>query len=237
MAATDATDVAVPSPSANHVRIASYNIRTGRRWRLESALRAMDLMGVGFGFLLEAKLTDGVYTRYSSDYHVTATEASSPHQGGIALFYKDSTRWQVESIRHHGPNVISCLLVTGNRRYGVVGAYIPTADTLTLNQITRALDRFPQDCVPVILGDLNVDFSDLQDQRAHTIANEIVTRGFDDLLLHFRQRRRYRQRQTWFQFRQGEFVSSRCDYILCTERHHFRNTALRTPVSSTRITF
>ncbi len=43
--------------------VASYNIRSGRNGGLESALRAMKLMGVNLGILLETKLTEGVYTR------------------------------------------------------------------------------------------------------------------------------------------------------------------------------
>ena len=189
----------------------------------------MDLMGIGFRFLLEAKLTDGVCTRHSSGCHMQATEAPSPHQGVIASFHKDSPRWQVKSVCLHGPNLISCVLVTGSRRCGVVGACIPPTDLSALDQITHALDRLPQDCVPVLLGDLNVDFMDLRDQQDHTIANKIVTRGFDNLLLHFRQCRCCRHRQTWFQSCQGESVSSRCDHISCMERCPFRNAALHAP--------
>ena len=56
-----------------------------------SALWAMDHMGVELGVLLEAKITDRIHTPYSSDYHVMAPEASSPHHGGIILFCKDPT--------------------------------------------------------------------------------------------------------------------------------------------------
>ena len=228
--AADAPAPAVPaSPAAEQLRIASYNILTGRRWRLESALRAMDQMGVDFGFFLEAKLTEGIHTRYSSEYHVLATSAPSPHQGGIAMFYKDSPRWHVESVRYHGPNVMSCMLVTASRRFGVVGAYLPPADTDTLDYLTAALDCFPRDCIPVVLGDLNVDLDDLRTARDHAIATELMAHSLLNLLHHYRQRRRYRHCHTWSQLRQGERVSSRCDYILSTSTHWFRNVALRTP--------
>jgi hypothetical protein len=49
---------------------ASYNIRSGCNGGFESALQAMKLMGVDFGVLSETKLTEGVYTRWSSGYHV-----------------------------------------------------------------------------------------------------------------------------------------------------------------------
>jgi hypothetical protein len=42
------------------IRIATYNIRSGRAGRLEMALRAMNQMNVDIGILMEAKLTDGI---------------------------------------------------------------------------------------------------------------------------------------------------------------------------------
>ena len=107
------------------ITIATYNICSGRAGRLELALRAADQMNLDLGILTETKLTDGVYTRNSSGYQVTATDAPSAHQGGIALFYRDSEYWQVESVVKHGPNVISFELVSGWRRTPMIGGYIP----------------------------------------------------------------------------------------------------------------
>ena len=73
------------------------NIQSGRNTRLETALWALGKMGVDLCFLTETKVTDGIYTQLSSDYHVLATNAMSHHQGGIALVYRDSPYWQVES--------------------------------------------------------------------------------------------------------------------------------------------
>ena len=44
------------------IALASFNIRSGRNGGLESALRAMDNLGADLGFLLETKLTGGIYT-------------------------------------------------------------------------------------------------------------------------------------------------------------------------------
>ena len=40
------------------------------------------------GILQETKITNGVYTRGSAGYTVIATDASSRHRGGVALFYR-----------------------------------------------------------------------------------------------------------------------------------------------------
>lgn len=51
----------------------------------------MKEMKVDWGLLTETEATDGVYTRFSLDYWVYATEAASPHQGGVALFFAASS--------------------------------------------------------------------------------------------------------------------------------------------------
>ncbi len=51
-----------------------------------SALRAMAAMEVDFGILMETKITAVIYTRFSSNYSVFASDAVSVRQGGIALF-------------------------------------------------------------------------------------------------------------------------------------------------------
>ena len=70
------------------MKVISWNIISGRRARLEMALRAMMEMNVDLGFLFEAKLTDNVYTRNAYGYSVVATEAVSHVQGSFALFYR-----------------------------------------------------------------------------------------------------------------------------------------------------
>ena len=77
------------------------------------ALRAMRQMKVSFGILTEAKLTDGIYTRFCENYHVVATNARAHNQGGVALFYEDSPLWQVEEIKTYGPNETRVGATTG----------------------------------------------------------------------------------------------------------------------------
>jgi hypothetical protein len=213
----------------NRITLATYNIRSGRNGRLETALRAMDQMKVDLGILTEAKLTDGIYTRCSSGYSVVATSARVHNQGGVALFYKNSPDWQIESVRYHGPNVISFQLVAASRRWGVVGAYIPPADLKTVEYITQAFEALPRAIPPILLGDLNVDLDNPRDDRGQAIATEVAGLGLEDLLLHFRQRRGFRHGKTWMQHRDGQTVRARCDYLLGTDRRMFSNVAIRDP--------
>ena len=209
--------------------IATYNIISGRKQRLEAALRAMGFLNVDFGFLLETKLTDGIHTRFSAGYHVEATEAMSRNQGGIAMFYRDSPFFQVESVVKHGPNVISLELVTGRRRFPIVGAYVPPSDTTTLEFIQKAFDRFQERKDVVLMGDLNVDLCRPDGARDEEIANLIATQGLLDMLQHFRQRRHFGSRKTWMRQQEGRTLRSRNDYILGSDRRIFKKVCIRNP--------
>jgi exonuclease III len=120
------------------IRIATYNIRSARGGNLESVLRALNQMNVDLGLLCETKLSDERFTKFSSGYRVFASKAPSSHQGGVALIYRHSPFWQVESERIHGPNVISFELVSGSSRTLIIGAYIPPGDKNTIEFINQA---------------------------------------------------------------------------------------------------
>ena len=112
---TTMTTIPNPFPASkknSDIRFGTYNIQSGRNGRLETCLRAMGQMGLDWGILTETKLTGGIHTRFSSDYHVFATDAASASQGGVALFYRESSLFSIESVRRHGPNCLSFQLVT-----------------------------------------------------------------------------------------------------------------------------
>jgi exonuclease III len=81
----------------------------------------MHNMHMDIVILTETKLTDEQHTKRAFGYDVVNTKAIIPHQGGIALIYRTSEYWQVESVRCHGPNFIGFQLVTGEMRYSCVG--------------------------------------------------------------------------------------------------------------------
>jgi exonuclease III len=210
------------------IRIASYNICSARGGSLESVLRALDQMNVDFCLLQETKLSDDRYTKFSSGYRVFATKATNPFQGGVALVYRQSPYWQIESERVHSPNVISFELVTGCRRTLVIGAYIPPGDRNAIEFIEQAAQRCPN--LPIMLmGDLNVDLLNLRDTRDANLAAMVATLGLLDILEHFYMRSGFGHCNTWFQTREHSMISSRCDYILSSDRCLFRNMQLKKP--------
>lgn len=220
------------TPRAHKLKIATFNIISGRSGRLEAATRSMQQLNVDIALLTEAKLTGDVYTRFSFDYHVIATNAVHANLGGVALCWRDSAFYEVEGISKHGPNVISCELVSGGRRWLVIGAYIPPSedDGSTCTHILAAQMRRPQ--LPVILlGDLNVDFDQLwiDAPRNMGIAAMVASLGVEDVISNFRQTRRHADGITWRQNRNNGEVSSRCDYILSSSSRIFTAVRIVTP--------
>ena len=118
-----------PEKEYKRLRIAEYNIVSGGGSRLYMALRAMAQMRVELGVFCETKLTNDMYPRECCGYSVVATQAKCHSQGGVALFYRsNASQWTIEGTRAHGPNVLSCSLVTGSRRFSLLCVYIPPSE-------------------------------------------------------------------------------------------------------------
>eukprot|EP00978_Attheya_sp_CCMP212_P033499 scaffold135307_cov66-Attheya_sp.AAC.1 len=108
MAGNHAIDNEDPTEKVTTIRLVSYtNIRNGRAGRFEAALRAMAQANVDLGVFQETKLTDG--RPYIHD-----------DRRGI----RDLPHWQVEAYQAYGPNVLSFQLVSGQKRWYVVGAFM-----------------------------------------------------------------------------------------------------------------
>ena len=70
-------------------RIGTYNILTGQGGGIQSALRAVEAMGIDVGVFQETKLTGGIHPRKGHGYSVFATDAPSKWCRGVALFWLD----------------------------------------------------------------------------------------------------------------------------------------------------
>jgi hypothetical protein len=113
----------------------------------------------------------------------------------------------VESVRLYHPNV---QLITGKRIYACVGAYIPPGDYTTIDTITRAIKNMPSRLPIIILGDLNADILRPHDDRAAQVASMAADFGLEDLLRHFRQRKRFQLGIMWRIRRAQGILTSKC---------------------------
>ena len=168
-------------------------------------------------FLVETKLTNSIYTRFYLGYRLLATNVMSHHQGGVALVYKESPYWQVESSVMYGPNVISAVIVSKNSQFGFVSAYIPPADTTTSMHITTVLSHLPHR-KEIIVGDLNLDLGSIESNKNMQIADILATSELLNIHRHFKLACRRRRPATWHHKRKGKLLQSRPDNFLCSDR-------------------
>ena len=143
------------------IKFGTYNIRNGRNGGLEAALRGMAQSNIDLGVLQETKCTDGVYTCASSEYRVVTTDALSQHRGRVALFYRDGADFAVEEVRAYGPNAIIFKVVTGRRRWYIIGCYIAPNDARTIKWVVTALGYQPRGTALIVAGDFNTDLGEM----------------------------------------------------------------------------
>ena len=167
----------------------TYNIMNAGGNNLNMALRAMKQMRMDFGLFTETKLNHEKYTKNCFGFQVYATKVTNVHQGGVALFYRpDSQLVTIESLCCHGPNVISCLVVSGHRRWNLIGSYIPPSENNgeTLRCIGEAVRTRCHHPI-VFLGDINVDLqADSFSERNEDIATAFALLGLEDVSTRFR---------------------------------------------------
>jgi hypothetical protein len=118
-------------------------------------------IGVGLAILTETKVTDDHHPCLASGYKILASKAASHNQGGIALLWKENCKdYEVESACIVMPNLLTFQLVTGDEQLYCMGVCIPPTDTMGVEDLWAAWEACPAGCTPLVLGDLNNNFSD-----------------------------------------------------------------------------
>ncbi len=117
------------------------------------------------------------------------------------------------------PNVLSFQLVLGAARWYIMGCYIPLTNLTTLTHVNEAWRACPKGCLPILLGDLNVNLAAPRNERDDTIAKQVDAMALINMTSHCCQLRGRRSRGQWtWRMRKGRrWVSSQCDYILGRE--------------------
>ena len=127
-------------------------------------------------------------------------------------------------------------VVTGARRWYIIGCYLAPDDISTIERVVTALRERPKGTAMVVAGDLNTDLEDAEnDQRGTEIAAAMTEAGAEDMTAQFipRKRRWGRERWTWSMVQEGKVVRSRMDYLLGTDKRLFRNVSVRDPRHNT----
>ena len=74
------------------------------------------------------------------------------HTGGVCLVVQYRPQGcSIEAMRFHGTNVVSCKVVTDEKRIPIIGAYLPPSTPKHLPELEEALTLFQyQD--PIVIG-------------------------------------------------------------------------------------
>lgn len=82
---------------------------------LAEAAKGLCQMGIGCTVLTETKLANNPYPKLVLGYQVISSKAVSPHQGGVALLWRESEDqgFWVEAVHVASPNILTFQLVTG----------------------------------------------------------------------------------------------------------------------------
>lgn len=80
-----------------------------------------------------------------------------------------------------------------------MGGFIPPSDLTSLEHVTNAWNQCPKGCVPMLIGDLNVNLDAPWDKRDETIVKQVDNMDLVCMVCQFmhRRRRRVQGRWTW----------------------------------------
>ena len=146
-------------------------------------------MGVGLAVLTETKLKDDRYTRLASGFKILVSKATSHNQVGIALLWKENHPvYEVESARIVTPNLLTFQPITGDERFYCMGIYIPPTDTLGVEDLRAAWEACLAGCIPLVLGDLNIDYGEPRNEREELIVDLLNDINLVDTLRRFMPR-------------------------------------------------
>ena len=164
------------------IRVGTLNIMSGRGNRLEMACKKLRRHKIDICILTKTKLC-GYHTIESSGFNVYATKVKNINQGGVAMIYRKSDRYHIESPKCYRDNVIKAKLVHGGQRTTIVGIYIPPSETdsTTISELDRAMKNEDfNKCV--ILGDFNINYKTPLKKKDLEIIETLESYCMNDIL-------------------------------------------------------
>ena len=76
------------------------------------------------------------------------------------IFYCKANHFAIKELRLHSPSVISFQLVTGRRKWHVVGCYISPSNASTIEDVTASIRDQPYGAELLVSGDLNANLAE-----------------------------------------------------------------------------
>ena len=122
--------------------------------------------------------------------------------------------WDIDPMRFHGPNMVSCEIVTGIQWITLIRAYLLPANMDHLPDLEEALNEF-LGIDPIFMGDMNTDVGHMGNPWEQQVAD------------FFRKHLRFRLKQTWWQSHQGKLLCFWYKYILGSYHQLLKTVGIR----------
>ena len=87
----------------------------------------------------------------------------------------------MEEVSTYGPNVLSFEVVTGRRRWYIIGCYIAPDDARTIERVITAMGDQSRGTALIVAGEFNTDLGEMaSDGRGIEIAAALTEAGLED---------------------------------------------------------
>ena len=142
---------------------------------------------------------------------------------------------EIELARIVTPNLLTFQLVTGNEQFYCMGIYIPPTDAMGVEDLWAAWEACPVGCIPLVLGDLNINFGEPRNKQEELIVDLLDDINIVDTPRRFTPRQPHKQLirawWTWRHKREGMMHYLQPDYIFASvgDAKRFRNVGFRWP--------
>ncbi len=194
-------------------------------------------MGVSCAVLTEVKITNNKYPRCASGFKIILLKVMSHSQGGVPLLWnKGHASYKVEAAKIVTPNLLTFQLVTEYKCFYLMGTYIPPNDTMGVDALCKVWALCPANCIPLVLGNHNVNFEHPRDARKEQIMNLLdeinLVNTSQKIALRRCMMQAAKKQWTWQQKRMRRWHHTHPDYILAREGNvrHLQSIAFRTPL-------
>jgi hypothetical protein len=150
---------------------------------------------------------------------------------------RQSPWFHIEGTKTHGHNVISTQLVTGRKRWLLIGGYIPPSETnnTTIQNISMAARDAEKYNIPILfMGDLNINLNLNDDNWNQYNERQLATWTLMTQLQLHDLGKKYKQPQgrgewTWSQRRNGRLICKKLDYALVTNVKDYKYHKIKIP--------
>ncbi len=189
---------------------------------MTSASKGLAQIGVNCAVLTKVEIANNKYPRCVSRFKVILSKGASHSQGGGALLWnKGRASFEVKATNIITPNLLTFQLVMGYKQFYVMGIYIPPSDTTGVDALRAEWVSCSANCIPLVLGNLNIYFKHPWDAREEQITSLIdkinLVGASQKVALWWCKMQAAKKQWTWQQKRMGRWHHTQPDYILAQE--------------------